>query len=816
MTRQDVVLVATVDVIVPVYRGLEETRRCLESVLHATSTVSFELVVVDDAGPEPALASYLDALAEAGRITLKRNEANLGFVGTVNRGMALHPDRDVVLLNSDTEVANDWLDRLRACAYRQARTATVTPFSNNATICSYPLFCEDNMLPDGVSLTELDQVFARVNEGEALEIPTAVGFCMYIRRACLDEVGPFDADLFRRGYGEENDFSRRAAKAGWRNLLCADVFVRHAGGVSFGADKAALLASSAKTLAGLHPEYEGLVGQFIQRDAPARFRHAVDVELARRRRTRLSSVVTQTGAARLHVVHDLGGGIERWCDDFRRGDAHRTSYVLKPVNTGGAYGESRGLAVFGNASADVPLGYWPFTRPIHSTAVSHDEYGAALAEIVEHLGIGTIMVSSLIGHALDVLETGLPTLVICHDYYPLCPAINMFFGGVCTSCDDGRLRDCAARNPEFNPPHRLYPVDDRVAVRHRFVAAIRRYGITLVAPSPSTRDNYLNLAPDLADAPFAVIPHGYGVPLMPVRHRFETSEQLKIVVLGIQATSKGAHMLLAGLEQMLAFAELYLVGAREAGEWFRHRAGVHVVDNYTIEQLPGIIEDIQPDLGLLTSIWPETYSYTLTELMALGIPVAATRMGAFADRVRDEVTGFLFEPDTVAMLACLRRLAGERGRLHAVRANLLALSPRLSAEMVADYDGLLPESDPKTASVPVVGQEGLVAYPDAACLASLHKETASLRLRLELRGARQQEMARELAGTNAKSRALEDRLIQESEAAGRRETDLWQSLQAREQEVGQLRASTSWRVSLPVRWLGRGFWKLRAWLTGSH
>jgi GT2 family glycosyltransferase len=56
---------------------------------------------------------------------------------------------------------------------------------------------------------------------------------MYIRRECLERVGAFDADRFGRGYGEENDFCMRAAKADWRSVLAADVFVFHQGAVSF-------------------------------------------------------------------------------------------------------------------------------------------------------------------------------------------------------------------------------------------------------------------------------------------------------------------------------------------------------------------------------------------------------------------------------------------------------------------------------------------------------------------------------------------------------------------------------------------------------
>ena len=104
-----------IDVIIPIYKGLAQTRRCIDSVLGSAQAAAFEIVAVDDASPDPDIVRYLDELAGRGRITLLRNESNLGFVRSVNRGMALHADRDVVLLNSDTEVANDWLDRLDRC-----------------------------------------------------------------------------------------------------------------------------------------------------------------------------------------------------------------------------------------------------------------------------------------------------------------------------------------------------------------------------------------------------------------------------------------------------------------------------------------------------------------------------------------------------------------------------------------------------------------------------------------------------------------------------------------------------------------------------
>ena len=89
-----------VDVIVPVYRGLADTRRCIESVLASRCATPWRLIVINDASPEPEVTDYLRAVAPTdARITLLENEHNLGFVGTVNRGMALSGHADVLLLN---------------------------------------------------------------------------------------------------------------------------------------------------------------------------------------------------------------------------------------------------------------------------------------------------------------------------------------------------------------------------------------------------------------------------------------------------------------------------------------------------------------------------------------------------------------------------------------------------------------------------------------------------------------------------------------------------------------------------------------------
>jgi GT2 family glycosyltransferase len=195
------------EVIVPIHDGYAALEPCLASLAGALPPGA-RVQLVDDASTDPRVATALERFATSARLeaTVHHQPVNLGFVATVNAAMA-RATGDVVLLNSDTIVTAGWLQRLAACAASDPRIATATPFSNNAEICSFPEFCRANPVPadpDAVA-----RACAASGPAEYPELPTAVGFCMLIRRAALDVVGDFDAATFGRGYGEENDFCLR-------------------------------------------------------------------------------------------------------------------------------------------------------------------------------------------------------------------------------------------------------------------------------------------------------------------------------------------------------------------------------------------------------------------------------------------------------------------------------------------------------------------------------------------------------------------------------------------------------------------------------
>ena len=272
-------------VIVPVFNALEALDACLAS-LNRTLPADARVHVADDASTDPRIARLLEDWKQRtpldARIVVR--ERNLGFVGNVNHAFAETADADVVLFNSDAVATRGWLQRIAACAASDERIATITPWSNNAEICSFPAMCEDNPAPDdpdGVA-----RACASTGPPEYPELPTGVGFCMYVRRAALHQVGDFDATTFGRGYGEENDFCLRVAGIGWRNVLCDDAYVVHAGNASFGPLGEKPGGEAMRRLLTRWPDYQERVAGFILADPLRPLRERISRRLSQLRSPR--------------------------------------------------------------------------------------------------------------------------------------------------------------------------------------------------------------------------------------------------------------------------------------------------------------------------------------------------------------------------------------------------------------------------------------------------------------------------------------------------------------------------------------------------
>jgi GT2 family glycosyltransferase len=543
--------------------------------------------------------------------------------------MSLHSDRDVILLNSDTEVYGDWVARLRQAAYAKDHIGTVTPFSNNATICSYPNFAEEFHGLLELPFEELDQLAKHVNAGLMVDLPTAIGFCMYIRRECLDEAGLFDAAAFGQGYGEENDFCLRIAARGWRNVLSGDVFVRHFGRVSFLESTEARVRQALEIVDSRYPHYRKDVQKFIQTDPPRALRRNLDV--ARLRRVGRAHSV-------LFVTHDLEGGTPRHVEEMikhleREGIG---AFMLQPWPGDGRYG----------------LLSHPQARDLGVTVkidLRHDLPGAV--ESLREIGVFHIHFHHFMGFTPDAVQlfesladaAGLTYDFTVHDYLAVCPRVTMIGGnGVyCENHDVAVCEQCIKTDAS--------PFGD-VSVRlwrknyEQFLKGARK----IFVPDEDVKLRFTSILPSLQ---YTVRPHPEPVPevIEPPTIR-KPDEALRVAIIGAIGVHKGSLQLQRCAEDAAARnlpIKFVLFGYSDRPEML-DLPTIESTGPYQEEHLPMLLKRKACHLSLFLSVWPETYSYTLSQAFFSGLYPVAFDIGAIARRIREVGWGLVLPFELLA------------------------------------------------------------------------------------------------------------------------------------------------------------------------
>jgi FkbM family methyltransferase len=605
-----------IDIVVPVYGQARETLNCLFHVLTSTPRVAYELVVIDDCGPDPELSKELESLSALGLFTLLKNERNLGFVATVNRGMDLHPDRDVLLLNSDTAVYNDWLDRILAFAHADHTIGTITPLSNNATICSYPKFVSDNNDQLEIDDATLDQIAARVNSGKSVEIPTGVGFCMFINRSCINDIGLFDVENFGRGYGEENDFCQRAIKKGWRNILIGDVFVRHYGGASFGTSKQALVEHATQRLEALHPEYFSNVHQFIDSDPVLEIRRRLDLE-----RLRLQAEANSPGV--LFITLGRGGGTERHVQEMKAAlEAEGTPvFILRssPRKHGVLTFDPSGLADTPNLpSLNVPHDTDALVQAIEALGIKHIH--------VQHLADAGEGAEQMVREAAEAM--GLQYDVTVHDYMFVCPHFTLIgqSGLYCGEPDEAGCNACLASYPSSQTTGSIQDWRGQFQI---FLTGAR----FVFVPSADVASRMKRYFPD---ATFTVRPHMTKMPSDGIDQQRPLRDR-RVAIIGAIGPHKGAKLIQQCAEHALAHqipVRFIIIGYTSQDSELRALPNVTITGPYVEHKLPELLAEYMPDIAWFSSVLPETFSYTLSSAIEADLFPVTFDIGAPAERLR--------------------------------------------------------------------------------------------------------------------------------------------------------------------------------------
>jgi GT2 family glycosyltransferase/glycosyltransferase involved in cell wall biosynthesis len=605
---KETALRSPIDIVVPVYAGLRETLLCLERVLSTTTRTEAELVVVNDASLDRELCEALTRLALDGRITLLTNASNLGFPGAANRGICLHPERDVVLLNSDTEVFGDWLDRLKLAAYSEADIGTVTPLGETGSIMSYP--GGEDRPRSGLDAAEIDRIARNVNAGERIELPVGVGFCVYVKRACLDEIGGFDERTFGKGYGEENDFCLRARRRGWRHLGAADVFVGHPGGKSYGRSKEMLMERNRRVLNTLHPGYEALIADFAASDPLLPARRAIDTH----------RLLKQSLHPVLLVTSGLPGGVKRHVDlrQTELAAAGHTVLILKPSTDPGR--------------ADQVTLHIPGSN-FENLAYNVPDETDKLRELFANLRLSHIEMHHFVGLPAAAVELvaglAVPYRVYVHDYSWVCPRITLL-GGNESYCGEPPVEECETCVQTYGTA--LEESVTVAALRTRSARILERAN-DVVVPANDVRNRLARYFPSL---PIQVA--AWEPPMQPRPcPRMQAGARIRVAVIGAIGIQKGHHVLLQcardAAERNLEL-DFVVIGYTVDDALLLSTGRVFISGPYADSEIGALLEREQCQIALFPSVAPETWCYALTHAMNWGLPIVAFDLGAIAERLR--------------------------------------------------------------------------------------------------------------------------------------------------------------------------------------
>lgn len=609
-----------IDIIIPVYKGLKETLACLHSLLDCGDIWLYEIIVINDVSPDEQLTLELRNLAREKPITLLENSHNLGFVTTVNRGMKLHPDRDVILLNADTLLpAADWISRLRSAAYSNQNIATVTPFSNRATICSLPIPQFDNDLPDGLTVSDLDQLCAKSNEGIYVDIPTAIGFCMFIKRQALNEVGLFDEERWAKGYCEENDFCLRASTLGWKHIAACDIFVQHHGSVSFQSEKQVRVEKNLARLNAMYPEYPETISRFIRRDPLSVPRSRVVLQLMKQTAKRHI----------LHITHAWGGGIKHHVDQLCRKPTKKgqSALILSPTNDGR-------IEII-QPDSDLVL-----SLSVNALANLSDS-DAPLINYLQQLGVTAIHLHHWIGLPATVWELakalGVPFDYTVHDYYSTCPRIHFidYTGQFCEQAPLSRCELCVKAKPLESPEieKAFTELGGTVAAWRNFHQDHLYTARSIIAPC---QDAAKRIQQSFALKQVTVKAHDNAVIHFKPKPLPRSGQPLRVAVIGAIGTNKGYDQLLAlaqFAEQQAPQIRFFIVGYTMDDAPFETLTNVQITGKYAQEQLQSLLSGLDCHVALFLSPWPETYSYTLSEALCAGLTPVVPILGALGERI---------------------------------------------------------------------------------------------------------------------------------------------------------------------------------------
>lgn len=603
-----------IDIIIPIYNGYDFLDRLFTSI--AKTQMKYRLILINDKSTDSRIMSYLEKLDKK-NIILINNEKNIGFVQSVNKGLEVIKNH-VALLNTDIELPENWLERLLEPIILNNDVATTTPFTNCGTVCSFPEFGKDNELFEGIDAIDIDKCFQKINPNYT-DMPTGVGFCMGMNKSAISQIGLFDAATFSKGYGEENDWCQRAIEIGYRNIHVENLFVYHKHGGSFlTEEKKQLIKKNSLLLLKKHPNYNVDVANYCQVDPQLKIRTYMMLQLI---------IKYKASAVKLFITHNIGGGAENYLQKRKKVEIFDNNAVIIVK-----YDYVKGLYLL-----DIFYKEYQF----HYYLSNFEE----LDTILNILSVDSIYINELVSYPklyeklISIIKLknkyNCELIMLVHDYYAVCPVLNLLDtdNSYCRVPNIDICESCIAKNTSKQYMDYISMKKWRSGWNY-FLKQCNE----IVVFSQSTKMIFEKAYAILGKC--VIVPH--ELEFMPqINKSYKTTQRINIGLIGVLSNHKGISIInsmLKIIEKQDLNIKIILIGySLEKIE----SSNFMETGKYTSGMLPNLVLQYDIDIFMISSICPETFSYTTSEVMQMGYPIAAFDLGAPAERIEKYNKGLI-------------------------------------------------------------------------------------------------------------------------------------------------------------------------------
>ncbi len=319
----------------------------------------------------------------------------------------------------------------------------------------------------------------------------------------------------------------------------------------------------------------------------------------------------------------------------------------------------------------------------------NDQYKKMLSEVIEKFAIDIVHIHHLLGHYYDCVDVlkqkNIKTIVTIHDYFMICPQVNLLYKEK-DYCGDRTFHKCAeclkGKNIDFR-------------IRKSKIEELLMHAIDIIVPNDSVTFEFKKVYPKIE---YKLIEHGIDLKDSHVYYK-KNGKKLNVAFVGVMNYIKGAEVCKQIISSNSKNIDYHFFGV-SADKFFlsnKHNYTYH--GEYVRNDIVSKLRKYDIDVVCLLTICPETFCYTMSEVLAAKIPIIGFDIGAIGNRIKKYDCGWVIpiEEKSNGVISKLNYLSKNRNEIRDKANNILNLKMVTVEEMVCNTNNLYYKALPNLA-----------------------------------------------------------------------------------------------------------------------